>query len=107
MFNTIKITDHAKTAQLEIADHLEMLGYSITLEYPIKYNSRDVRIDIVANGEKHLAIEVDRSTPRKKSFEKLLKYQSMHSDAELIILLRGERKPYIENGVAVIGVKKC
>ena len=30
-----------------------------------------------------------------------------HPDAEPLILLRGERKPYVENGVTIIGVPIC
>lgn len=108
MFEGLRITDHAKTAQHEIAEHLRKQGFSVELEVPLEFDGRNGRIDIVAKSEDRcLVIEVDRSSPRKKSFTKVLKYKAIRPEAEPYILLRGEREPYTDNGVTIIGVKIC
>ena len=100
LFKGIIITDHAKTAQYEIADHLRKNGYDVELEYPIsnRGDGRGGRIDIVAtNQSDKLAIEVDRSSPRLKSMEKL---KSMDGYVKIVLLRNGNYK-FMREGVLI------
>lgn len=74
MFDKLKLTDHAKTAQYEVKDYMQDLGYKCHLEHKVndRYDGRNGRIDIVCyKGNETVAIEVDNKTPRKKSIYKL------------------------------------
>ncbi len=107
MFENITITDNASMAQQEITEYLRTLGYSVILEYHIRYDAIDGRIDIVAKKDgRTLAIEVDRSSPRKKSLIKLHLYKEQHKNCECYVLLRGYKQQYIQNGIKIIGVPK-
>lgn len=78
--------DNAADVQVSVARALRLYGYEARLEYPVEYDGRAGRIDIVAwrNG-KMFAIEIDARKPRKKSIKKLL-----NTDADYrIVMLRG------------------
>lgn len=49
MFDKLKLTDHAKTAQYEVKDYMQDLGYKCHLEHKVndRYDGRNGRIDIV------------------------------------------------------------
>lgn len=87
LFESFKVTDHAKTAQLEITDHLKRNGFDCILEFCISEyaDGKTGRIDIIAiKGTERIAIEVDNRSPRKRSMQKL---KNM-SDYQALILLR-------------------
>lgn len=107
MFENLIVTDNAAVAQQEVAEYLRALGYSVMLEYHISYDATDGRIDIVAKKDGHaLAIEVDRSSPRKKSLVKLNLYKEQHKNCECYVLLRGYKQQYIQDGIKIIGIPK-
>jgi len=100
LFNGLAITDHAKTAQYEIAEHLRSKGYTVVLEHPVPDagNGTSGRIDIIATRKnERLAIEVDRSSPRDKSMFKL---KSM-SGYTPIVLLRNGNYNFIRDSVII------
>lgn len=92
-FNTLESNDNAETLQLLVRDVLESLGFSVMLEYPVDYMGKHGlvhgRVDLLAQrGFEVLAIEVDRSSPRKKSIAKLEQMASQSTGQ--VILLRSE-----------------
>ena len=104
MFKDLEITDHAKTAQYEIAEHLRNKGYTVTLEYPVSSagNGHSGRIDIIATSKQEkLAIEVDRSSPRDKSMFKL----NLMDGYIKIVLLRNGTYNFIRDSVAIYSLK--
>jgi hypothetical protein len=103
LFEGLTITDHAKTAQNEIIEHLKSKGYSCNSEHIVTYRGdhRQGRIDIVATKNNQVvAIEVDKCSPRKKSMVKLNNFKA---DGKYV-LLRKNITPYSIGDVSVIGL---
>ena len=104
IFKDFEITDHAKTAQIEIANRLKENGYEIRLEYYVENRGDEYggRIDIIAtNQHEKVAIEVDQSSPRIKSIFKL---KSMDG-YEKIVLLRNGNYDFMRDGVQIYSLK--
>ena len=99
----LKVTDHAKTAQLEIRDYLISKGYECKLEHKVKDrgDGRAGKIDILAEkGLEKWAIEVDWNKPRKKSLTKLKSMDGFHK----IVLLRTGSLKYKEDGIIILSL---
>ena len=79
MFSGLVLTDHAKTAQLEVRDFMRNKGYFCRLEVFVndRGDGKTGRIDIVCYKKNEtIAIEVDRKTPRRKSIFKLENFKA-------------------------------
>jgi hypothetical protein len=103
MFDRLKVTDHAKTAQNEVVKYLQDNGYTCKCEHNIgdRGDGRDGRLDIFANNDQEtIAIEIDKASPRSKSITKL---RRCNADKKFI-LLRKNINPYKIDDIEVIGL---
>lgn len=105
LFADLKVSDHARTAQFQTVNYLRKKGFDVHIEHrvPNRGDGKLGRIDIIAEkGEEILAIEFDRSNPRKKSLFKLENFDCDHR----IVLLRGGKKNYKIGKVEVLSINK-
>lgn len=103
LFKGLKVSDHAKTAQYEVVNHLMANGFRCLLEYVIgEYVvGKTGRIDVIAiNGDEKIAIEIDNVSPRKRS---IIKLKMMGDYSRLILLRKGNYNCEIE-GVKIISL---
>lgn len=102
--NSLKVTDHAKTAQNETVKYLESKGYFYKTEVVVdeRGDGRTGRVNIVAkkNG-RTIGIEVDRCSPRKKSINKL----KQNDFDTKVVLCRGGKDRYMLDDIFVIPIQ--
>lgn len=71
---TLKTGPDAATWHKYVAEEVRKLGYSVQVEFPMPYEGRSGRIDIMAFKEGiAVAIELDKLKPREKSIKKIQK----------------------------------
>jgi len=105
MFEGLKVTNHAKTAQYETKRFLIDRGYNVMLEVPIEYDGKQGYIDIVAIKDGiHYPIEFDRLSPRKKSIMKVKEYCRTRSHSKPFVLLRGAQS-FTQDNVEIVGIQ--
>lgn len=100
------VTNHARTAQREVVEHLKGLGFTCRVEHKVSLRGKDAtksgRIDILATkNSKTLGIEVDRRNPRKKSIDKL----NSNTFDYKIILCRGGNRSYKIDNIYILPLK--
>jgi hypothetical protein len=69
--------------QLKVKKILQRYGLVANIEYPVRYDLRNGRIDVVSTNPLRIGIEIDNDVPRKKSISKLNQF---NGDVSILIL---------------------
>lgn len=91
---TLQAPEDAGAAHSLVSNTLKQLGFAVRDEYPVENrgDGRKGNVDVVAERDGfRLAIEIDRSTPRKKS---VIKLKAVADCYRLILLRNYDGNPY-------------